>query len=48
MPAPDSSRQLVGRFEESLASYRSHKYNETQAREIEATENQIDRLLYEL
>jgi len=32
MPAPDSIRQLVERFEEHRESYRSGKYNETQMR----------------
>ena len=43
MPAPDGIRQLVGRLENNLASYRSHKYNEAQARRrnIQATDNQI-------
>jgi hypothetical protein len=32
MPAPDNIHQLVERFQENLESYRSSKYNETQAR----------------
>lgn len=32
MSAPDSIHQLVERFEEQRAAYRSGKYNETQLR----------------
>ena len=32
MPAPESVRQLVKRFEENIDSYRSSRYNETQLR----------------
>jgi hypothetical protein len=32
MPAPESMRELVKRFEENLDSYRSSKYNEAQLR----------------
>ncbi len=32
MPAPESVKELVERFERNLASYRSGKYNETQVR----------------
>ena len=32
MPAPESMRELVKRFEENLYSYHSGKYNEAQLR----------------
>jgi hypothetical protein len=49
MPAPETIRQLVKRFEENLDSYRSSKYNETQLQfVIESTDRAIDRLVYEL
>jgi len=32
VPAPESVRQFVNRFEENLDSYRSSRYNETQLR----------------
>jgi hypothetical protein len=48
MPAPETIRQLVKRFEEHLDAYRSSKYNETQLRfVIESTDRAIDRLAYE-
>jgi len=58
MPAPESIRQLVSRFEEHREAYRLSKYNEAQlrspqdkecvAREIESTDKAIDKLVYEL
>jgi len=59
MPAPETVRQLVRRFEENLDLYRSSRYNEKQLastpqdkdrvkREIETTKKAIDRLVYEL
>jgi type II restriction/modification system DNA methylase subunit YeeA len=49
MPAPDSIVKLVQRFEDHRESYRSGKCDEESLRrEIESTDREIDRLVYEL
>ncbi|MBA4420604.1 MAG: hypothetical protein C0391_05605 [Anaerolinea sp.] len=45
MPAPEIIHNLVKRFEENRDAYRSGKYK---AREIDPTDREIDRLVYEL
>jgi hypothetical protein len=49
MPAPDIIQQLVQRFEDNLSTYRSGHYDETQLqRQIDLTDHEIDRLVYDL
>ncbi len=49
MPAPDSVKQLVDRFDQHREAYRSGKYNETQLRrEVDSTDGEVDGLVYEL
>ncbi|MCK4600241.1 hypothetical protein KAU37_10565 [Candidatus Bipolaricaulota bacterium] len=64
MLTPKGVLELIERFERNRDAYRSHEYNETQARrefidpsvhaksliqrQIDATDRQIDQLVYEL
>lgn len=48
MPAPAVIVDLIERFYQQSDAYKSGQYNEAQLSQIDATDAQIDKLVYEL